>query len=79
MKKYKQLISQQRYTISAMLQKGYSQKEIADAVGVSASTISRELKRNRGKRGVYSYKLADEMAQERREQILRFCVVSTKC
>ena len=49
MKKYKQLISQQRYTIFAMLQKGYSQKAIADAVGVSASTISRELKRNRGK------------------------------
>jgi IS30 family transposase len=70
MKKYKQLISQQRYTISAMLQKGYSQKEIADAVGVSASTISRELNRNRGKRGVYSYKLADEMAQERRERVV---------
>ena len=42
MKKYKQLISQQRYTISAMLQKGYSQKEIADAV-VFANIFQKEV------------------------------------
>lgn len=37
----------------------------------SASTISRELKRNRTKTGRYNPKLADEMAREKRERIVR--------
>lgn len=38
---------------------------------ISASTISRELNRNRNKRGGYSPGLADEMAMERRQRIVR--------
>lgn len=38
---------------------------------ISASTISRELKRNRNKKGGYSPGLANEMAMERRERIVR--------
>ena len=38
---------------------------------ISASTISRELKRNRNKKGGYSPALANEMAMERRERIVR--------
>ena len=37
----------------------------------SASTISRELKRNRTKTGRYNPKQADEMAREKRERIVR--------
>lgn len=37
---------------------------------ISVSTISRELKRNRTKRGSYNPKLADEMARERSERVV---------
>ena len=40
---YKHLISEQRYTIYLMLQKDMSQKDIAAAIGLSPSTITREL------------------------------------
>lgn len=53
MKKYKQLSPEQRYTIECLLREGYNQKDIAIAIGKSASTISRELNRNVNKRGVY--------------------------
>jgi transposase, IS30 family len=59
---YKQLISEQRYTISVLLQSGKTQKEIAEAIKVSISTISRELRRNSGKNGHYNWKTAQENA-----------------
>ena len=37
----------------------------------SASTICRELKRNRTKKGIYNPKTADEYARERRERVVR--------
>jgi IS30 family transposase len=43
----------------------FSQTQIAKKLGVSVSTISRELKRNSGQRG-YRYQQADQLAQERR-------------
>ncbi|MFV0391483.1 MAG: helix-turn-helix domain-containing protein, partial [Paludibacteraceae bacterium] len=46
MKKKKHLTREQRYQISALLQTGTRQKEIARIVGTSESTISREIKRN---------------------------------
>lgn len=66
---YKHLNQQQRYTISAMKQKGLNNKFIADAIGVHKSTVCRELKRNSGKKG-YSHALAQEMADERKERIV---------
>ena len=45
---YKQLISEQRYTIFILLQNGTKKKDIAKAINVSPSTISREIKRNSG-------------------------------
>lgn len=36
----------------------------------SVSTISRELRRNRTKRGSYNPEVADEMAQERSERVV---------
>ena len=54
---YKQLTSEQRYAISTLLQNGEKKKDIAKAINVSASTITRELQRNTGVRGHYFWKL----------------------
>ena len=45
--------------------------EASAAKKIAASTISRELRRNRNKRGGYSPGLAHEMAMERRERVVR--------
>lgn len=62
---YKQLTSEQRYTISVLLSKGLKKKEIAEAIGVSNSTITRELQRNSSKRGVYKWEIAEKQAEKR--------------
>jgi len=51
MRNYKQLSQAQRYLIEILKKAGKNQKEIAALMGVSESTISRELKRNQGKKG----------------------------
>ena len=66
----KHLTKEQRYVISVMHKNGLKRYDIAEELGVSPSTISRELKRNSSKRGCYHPERADEMAQERKE---RFC------
>ncbi len=43
---YRQLTQVQRYQIFAYLETGISQRQIAKAIGVHSSTISREIKRN---------------------------------
>ena len=65
MKTYKQLTCEQRYAIRILKEKDYLQKDIAASIGVNRSTISRELKRNSGKRG-YRPKQAQRKAEERR-------------
>ncbi len=76
MKHYKHLTSEQRYQISALLQTGISQSQIARTIGVSKSTISRELARNRGKRG-YRPKQAHKLASTRKavnsQKLTSFC------
>ncbi len=67
MNSYKQLAYVQRYQISFMLKMGNSQTDIANEIGVHRSTISRELNRNRGKRG-YRPKQAHQMALSRRNK-----------
>ena len=59
---YKQLISEQRYTISVLLKNRTKQKEIAKAINVSASTVSREIRRNSGVRGRYNWETAQANA-----------------
>ena len=51
MRTHKQLTLGQRYQIAALKKAGHSNKAIAENIGTSESTISRELKRNTGKRG----------------------------
>lgn len=65
MKTYKQLTCEQRYAIKILKEKDFLQKDIAETIGVNRSTISRELKRNSGKRG-YRPKQAQRKAEERR-------------
>ncbi len=65
---YKQLTSEQRYYIYLERQKGSTQKSIAKAIGVSESTVSRELKRNSGKNGSYNFMKAQEKTMERRHR-----------
>lgn len=66
---YHQLTSQQRSQIFAYLQDGIARKIICERVGISQSTLCRELKRNSGKYGRYTWPLAHQKAMERRERI----------
>jgi transposase, IS30 family len=65
MRKYTQLTSEQRYQISGLKKAGWKQAQIAAEVGVDKSTISRELKRNKGDRG-WRPKQAQRLRAERR-------------
>ncbi len=47
---YTQLTREQRYQIYALRKAGHTQAETAALVGVHESTVSRELRRNRGGR-----------------------------
>jgi len=64
---YMQLTREQRYQISALLKAGHNQTEIAHLIRVHKSTVSRELRRNRGLRG-YRPKQAHQFALNRRKQ-----------
>ena len=70
---YRQLTQAQRYQIFAYLETGISQRQIAKAIGVHSSTISREIKRNGLKTGY-----APEQAQSRSNQRRRTAWKVTK-
>jgi IS30 family transposase len=63
---YKQLTYEQRNEIYALLKADLNQTQIAKIVGVSKSTISREINRNTGHKG-YRPKQANARALERRK------------
>ena len=65
MQAYTQLTYNQRYHIYAFMKAGLCQTEIAETIGVHKSTISREIRRNRGRRG-YRPKQAQQLAVKRR-------------
>ncbi len=67
-KGYHHLTYDQGCQISALMESGLNQNKIAKSVGVSQSTISKELSRNSGQRG-YRYKSGDANAVARRHQI----------
>jgi IS30 family transposase len=67
MRTYTQLTQEQRYQIYALKKMGHNQTEIANCIGVDKSTISRELKRNQGRRG-YRPKQAHNLAMSRRKK-----------
>lgn len=61
---YTQLTREQRYQIYALMKVGHNQSQIGVVVGCHKSTISRELRRNRGLKGYRPYQ-ADELAYDR--------------
>lgn len=67
---YQQLTYEQRCQISALKKSGSTQREVAQIIGVSQSTVSRELARNTGDRG-YRHKQAQEKAMRRREDSVK--------
>ena len=64
MSSYKQLTEEERYHIYTMRQQDISLRQIAKGMGRSHSSLSRELKRNKGKNG-YRYKQAQKKASAR--------------
>lgn len=66
-KGYHQLTRDQRCQIGTLKSIGFSQREIAKEIGVSPSSISRELKRN-GPNGKYSVEQADLFSTSRRRR-----------
>jgi IS30 family transposase len=64
--KYKQLTYEQRIEIYILLKAGFNQTKIAELIGVSKSTISREITRNTGLKG-YRPNQANQRALERRQ------------
>lgn len=61
---YAQLTQEQRYQIHALMKADFNQRQIAAELSVHPSTISRELRRGRGRRG-YRPKQAQEKARAR--------------
>lgn len=69
--KYHHLTPEQRYTIDVLLRQKKSRKEIAQTIGVSQSTLCRELKRNSGQRG-YHYQQAQVKAANRQRSLQNY-------
>jgi len=67
---YRQLTQAQRYQISAFLRVGWSQRAIAQELCCHNSTISRELRRNRGLEG-YDPASAESLSQRRRRTVFK--------
>jgi IS30 family transposase len=64
-KTYQQRTYEQRCQISALKKRGSSQREIAEIIGTSQSTVSRELASNTGKKG-YRHKQSKTTSDQRR-------------
>lgn len=77
MRAYRRLTEEDRIEIYASLKAGESQAAISRALGFDKSTISRELRRNSGKRG-YRAKQAHQFCLERRAGIHRRRVSRTQ-
>ena len=76
MRTYHQLTQEQRYQIYALKKTGHSGTEIAEVIGVHKSTVSRELRRNRGGRG-YRPQQAHKLALKRRLKVVSRIGVKT--
>ena len=66
---YKHLTREQRYTIEALLQTPMSLREIGEVIGVSAGTVSREIRRNCDMRGYHRYRW--QLAQKKYERRMK--------
>ncbi|MEM7523042.1 MAG: helix-turn-helix domain-containing protein [Pseudomonadota bacterium] len=69
MRSYRHLTRDDREQIAGMLAAGLPQRQTAEAVGKSKSTIRRELRRNALDSGGYSAGIADGAYMERRQRL----------
>ena len=77
--RYKQLTLKERYHISTLLKKGWSQKEIAESIGVHASTICREIQRNKDiLTQEYHYTFAESTSCKRKQEKVKYTVITSK-
>ena len=67
---YHHISYEDRIQIKAYLNCGLNMAQIANKIGVHKSTISREIKRNKGKKG-YRPKQAHQLAQQRQHQAIK--------
>ena len=65
---YHQLTEPQRYQIYALKKVGQDQQTIATVLGVSPSTVSRELRRNRSQRGYRAHQAHQQALARRRHK-----------
>ena len=65
-KYYCQVSSEERYEMARLQREGYSKRQIATSLDRSASTVSRELKRNSSKTQGYAPGYAQQQARARR-------------
>lgn len=65
---YQHINRDRRIALGALLRTGFSQKEIAEAIGVHPSTVGREIKRNQKEDGGYHAWVAEVFARERRKE-----------
>ncbi|MGV7961489.1 IS30 family transposase [Photorhabdus tasmaniensis] len=70
-RQYRQLTRGQRYQLQALYNKRLPQYQIAEAIGVHPSTVSRELKRNTLE-GPYCAESADALKEKRKKTALKF-------
>lgn len=75
MKRYTQLTQEERYQIYALQQMGHTQRETAEVIEQSPSTVSRELCRNKGLKG-YRPKQAQRLAENRRKDKVHVRITS---
>lgn len=68
LKRYKHITLSSRIKIEALLKAGHKASFIAIQLGLDRSSIYRELKRNKTKRGVYNADFAQELAEEKKER-----------
>ena len=68
MRTYHQLTEYQRYQMYALKKAGHDQQSIAATLEVSPSTISRELRRNRGQRGYRPHQAHQHALARRRDK-----------
>lgn len=73
---YTQLTQEQRYQIHSLLKMEHNQTEIAECLEVHKATVSRELRRNKGRRG-YRPKQAHQKAMSRRNHPRRRIISET--
>jgi len=64
---YRHFSKLMRMELSILRKKGYSLRGIAGELGVSPASVSRELKRNKMRNGVYKPDLAEQKAYQRRK------------